>query len=110
MIAVGATASSLEVKGAASSAAAAHTAKVEAWGHTTPTSEGVAAGAFRRRCTASQQEFESVVVVGFALLGIGENFVGLRAFLELLSSSGIVRVLVGVILEGHFSIEDVSKL
>ena len=44
-----------------------------------------------------QQEFEAVLVVDFALFGVGEELVGLGDFFEFLAGGGVVFVFVGVV-------------
>ena len=48
------------------------------------------------RGTAAQEELETVLVVGLALFGVGEDLVGLGDFLESLYGLGVIWVLVGV--------------
>lgn len=89
----------------AAAGAATKAAEVEVWG-AAGASKGVAtAWATLRRCgTAAQEELETELIVGLALLGVGQNLVGLRALLELLGGIGIVFVLVGVPLQGSFPV------
>lgn len=105
-----------EVESPSTSAAAAtarHPAKVEALAGVASatiavgaSSEGVAArlGALGWGLVAAEEEFEAVLVVDLALLGVGEDFVRLRAFLELLGGLGVVLVLVGVVFQSGFSV------
>ena len=44
-----------------------------------------------------QEEFETVLVVDFALFRVGKEFVGLGAFFEFLARGGVVFVLVWVV-------------
>ncbi len=61
-------------------------------------------GSRRREAAGAVDAGVTVAVVGGALVGVGENLVGLAALLELLLGLGIVRVAVGVELHGELAI------
>jgi hypothetical protein len=63
-----------------------------------------------RWSSASQDEFEAELVVRLALLGIGKDFVGLRALLEFLGRFGVILVLVGVEFQGRLPREGTTRL
>ena len=64
---------------------------------------GPAAYRLRMR-TGAFQPGEAELVVGLALLGVGQHLVGLSGFLELLLGSRIARVSVGVVLQRELPI------
>lgn len=106
----GAAGAGAKVKGARAASAGTGTASAghgaakvkagEAAGHAPGAGKGVAggggAGIGGRGGAASEQKLEAVLVVDFALLGVREDLVGLRALLELFRRVGAVLVLVGV--------------
>lgn len=72
--------------------AAAHAAEVH-------TFEGHATGCTALRGgfgAAALDEIQAILVVDFALFGVGEEFVGLGDFFEFLGGFGVVGVFVGV--------------
>ncbi len=100
---------SREVKRSSAAAAAAHAAKVEtvkSARHATakgiPRTSTVKA-TFRGWRGAAQEKFQAVLVVDLALLRVREDLVGLRAFFEPFSRLSVVLVLVGMPLQGGFS-------
>lgn len=105
-----ATTSRCEVESPGTPAAAGgHAAKaLEAAkvGHTASASVGILSGLWRRR-TAAKEEFEAILVVNLAFLGIREDLVGLGAILEFFGGLRIVFVLVGMILQSCLPVRGV---
>jgi hypothetical protein len=81
----------------ATSAATPKVKALESGRHAARTRERIATSARLGLCrSATQEELQPILIVDLALLGIGEDFVGLRTFFEFLGSLIVIGVLVGV--------------
>lgn len=109
-----ATRREMERSGTTTASHAAHTAYASKTAR--HTAERITAGTSSTRpgrwgfSAAAQEEFEAILIVDFAFLRVGEDFVGLRYLFEFLGRVGVVGILIGVVFERCFSVYFVSDV
>ena len=92
------------VNGSGLGRATVHTAAAKHTSHTTEatTSEELSEQVLGGHATTTSTSLETgltILIVNLSLLGVGENFVGMRDLLELFLGIGVVCVLVCVVLD-----------